>query len=213
VIGCSFDYASTIERKNPVGVVRAFTRAFPVPFELGPDIGPWLVLKTHGNSEHDGARGIVRNAVGSRPDIVVIDADFTDEQQHAFYRRLDVFVSLHRSEGYGLAPLEAMALGIPTIATAYSGNLSFMTPENSWLIPAGRSTVPTGCGLYPAGSIWAEPDLDAAAVALRDVAIRRSSTEVVGRAARGRSDVAPLVSGIAGEAWVRERLAAIRRAR
>lgn len=53
----------------------------------------------------------------------------------------DCYTSLHRSEGFGLRMAEAMALGKPTIATAYSGNLDFMTAENSYLCPAPRSKV------------------------------------------------------------------------
>ena len=50
----------------------------------------------------------------------------------------DCYVSLHRSEGLGLTMAEAMALGKPVIATGYSGNLHFMTPENSYLVDFAR---------------------------------------------------------------------------
>ena len=43
----------------------------------------------------------------------------------------DCFVSLHRSEGFGLAMAEAMALGKPVIATNWSGNTDFMNPHNA----------------------------------------------------------------------------------
>ena len=58
---------------------------------------------------------------------------------------------------------EAMVLGKPVIATAYSGNLDFMTPQNSYLVEC--ETVPVGRGAdpYPADAEWAQPDLDHAA--------------------------------------------------
>ena len=213
LIGCSFDYASTIERKNPIGTIRAFRKAFPVPFDLGTDAGPRLIVKAHGSSDFDASRARIREAVSGRPDIVVLDTNFSEDQQHAFYRKLAVYVSLHRSEGYGLGPLEAMAHGIPTVATAYSGNLTFMTPENSWLIPAGRSVVPMGTDHYPPGSVWAEPDLNAAAAILRTIIDNRDSPTVRSRAERGRADVAALVSGRVGVDWIRARVAEIRAAR
>ncbi len=213
VVGSVFDYASTIERKNPVGVVRAFQRAFPIPFELGSDTGPWLVLKTHGSSEFDDARRVVRQAIGDRPDIVVLDRNFSESQQHALYRSLDAFISLHRSEGYGLGPMEAMANAVPTIATAYSGNLSFMSEENSWLVPWSPGAVPEGCGHYPAGVMWAEPDTDAAARFLREIVLHHSSAEVRARAERGRDDVRELVSGTRAAEWIQRRFSDIRRTR
>ena len=79
----------------------------------------------------------------------------------------DCYVSLHRSEGLGLTMAEAMALGKPVIATGYSGNLHFMTPDNSYLVDYSRVAVPSGCDPYPAGAKWAEPDAEQAAELMR----------------------------------------------
>jgi glycosyltransferase involved in cell wall biosynthesis len=62
-----------------------------------------------------------------------------------------------------------MALGKPVIATGYSGNLDFMTPENSYLVDYALGTVPPGCEPYPVGAHWAEADLDQAAALMRRV--------------------------------------------
>ncbi len=210
LVGSSFDHASRIERKNPIGVIEAFCQAFPVPFELGAALGPWLVLKSRGSTEFDAARQLVISAINGRPDIQVVDTNYSDVQQHAFYRTLSAYVSLHRAEGYGLGPLEAMANAVATIATNYSGNLAFMTPENSWLIPAGRSVVPPNCGPYPRGATWAEPDLHAAAIAIREVVVERASTKVRGVAEQGRADVLSFVEGDAVVAWISARMAKIR---
>ena len=68
--------------------------------------------------------------------------EYLSQIANSTYRPLsDCYVSLHRSEGFGLTIAEAMALGKPAIATAYSGNLEFMTAENSYLCPAPRCEV------------------------------------------------------------------------
>ena len=81
---------------------------------------------------------------------------------HNLIRCCDAFVSLHRSEGYGLGLAEAMYLGLPVIGTGYSGNMDFMTQENSILI--GYRLVPVPPDAYPHAEDqhWAEPDLDEA---------------------------------------------------
>ena len=81
----------------------------------------------------------------------------------------DCYVSLHRSEGLGLTMGEAMYFGKPVIATAYSGNLDFMTQENSFLVPHTMVEIGPGAGPYPADKQWAEPDLDRAAELMRRV--------------------------------------------
>jgi glycosyltransferase involved in cell wall biosynthesis len=210
VVGCVFDYNSRIERKNPVGAIHAFCRAFPKPFEFGEALGPRLVIKAHGGARHHESRRVINELIDNRPDIVLLDKNFTEAQQHAFYRGLDAYVSLHRSEGYGLAPLEAMANNVPTIATAYSGNLEFMTENNSWLIPYTMSAVPPDCAPYPAGAAWAEPDVGAAAEILRTVIVDRDSDAVRARCLRAGNDMKSLVSGHTGAAWIRQRLNQIR---
>ena len=99
----------------------------------------------------------------------------------------DCYVSLHRSEGLGLTMAEAMALGKPVIATGYSGNLHFMTPENSYLVNYVMSEVPAGCDPYPESASWAEPDLDAAARFMRQVYEQPADART--RAERGQVDV------------------------
>jgi glycosyltransferase involved in cell wall biosynthesis len=109
------------------------------------------------------------------------------EDLAAMMAAFDAYVSLHRSEGFGLTLAEAMALGKPTIATGYSGNLEFMTASNSWLIPFRMAPVPSGCEPYAAGSGWAEPDIMAAARAMRQVFENRE--EAGKRADQAKRDV------------------------
>jgi glycosyltransferase involved in cell wall biosynthesis len=159
----SFDYLSVFERKNPLALIDAFSLAF------APGEGPSLVLKCI-NSEHDEqnhARLI--EAAGRRADIHVLDGYVSANDKNAIAATCDCYVSLHRSEGFGLTIAEAMYLGKPVIATGYSGNLDFMTPENSLavdyrLVPIGYDAPP-----YPPDGEWAEPDIEQAAGMMRSM--------------------------------------------
>ena len=125
-----FDFFSIIERKNPIGLIEAFTRAFQ------PHEGPILVLKTINGHRRLNDLEKLKHAIGDRTDILVMDEYYTAAQKNALLALCDCYVSLHRSEGLGLTMAEAMGLEKPVIATAYSGNLDFMTPENSLRAPA-----------------------------------------------------------------------------
>jgi glycosyltransferase involved in cell wall biosynthesis len=219
VVGCSFDYASRITRKNPLGLIEAFIKAFPKPFSLGNDLGPWLVVKAFNPGATPPDAAAVRNAVAGRPDSVLFEEHLSPEDQRAYISSLDVVASLHRSEGYGLIMLEAMAQGIPTMATEYSGNLAFMSHRNSWLIPAQRITIDESASPYPAGYTWAEPDITSAASTLRWIisglttASSRAAADVSNRTNQALLNTQPLINGTAGAAFVRQRLAQIRTAR
>lgn len=163
VVLFSYDYLSTAERKNPVGAVEAFRRAF------APGEGPVLVLKSINADKRVGDAERLRLRVADEPDVVLMDTYLSADARDALVQHCDAYLSLHRSEGLGLTIAEAMAYGKPVVATGYSGNLQFMTPENSFLVPWTPTRIPEHCEPYPAGSRWAEPDLDAAAAALRTV--------------------------------------------
>jgi glycosyltransferase involved in cell wall biosynthesis len=96
----------------------------------------------------------------------------------------DCYVSLHRSEGLGFTIAEAMSYGKPVIATGYSGNLTFMHEENSYLVPYVLTNVPPECDPYPAGALWAEPDLDRAAGFMRHVYENQDEARRRGQLAR-----------------------------
>jgi glycosyltransferase involved in cell wall biosynthesis len=174
----SFDFLSIFERKNPLGLIAAYTQAFT------PDGGAALVIKSI-NGDHD-QRSLarLRQAAAGRNDIRVLDGYVSVAENHATIAACDCYVSLHRSEGYGLTMAEAMAHAKPVIATGYSGNLDFMTEENSYLVPYRLSAVPEGCEPYPAGAEWAEPDVAAASRLMRRVFENREDAGARGRRAR-----------------------------
>jgi glycosyltransferase involved in cell wall biosynthesis len=176
-----FDFFSTLERKNPLGLIEAFTRAFPEP------VGALLYLKSINGDRAPDELARVRAAADARPDILLSDSYVDHDRLTALSALCDCYVSLHRSEGFGLTIAEAMAFGKPAIATGYSGNLAFMDAESSYLVPYSLTTLEQAVGPYPAGTVWADPDLDEAARFLREVVERPEQARERGR--RGREAV------------------------
>jgi glycosyltransferase involved in cell wall biosynthesis len=169
------------ERKNPFDTIAAFTRAFE------PGEGPTLVVKTiNGHERKPGILAELVAAASDRPDVVVRDGYVSPAERDALVATCDCFVSLHRSEGYGLTLAEAMAFGKPVLATGYSGNLEFMDPEASYLVPYELVPVPTEWWAHAPGAMWAQPDVAAAAEAMRQVYDHPESAGVVGVRARER---------------------------
>ncbi|HEV7510191.1 MAG TPA: glycosyltransferase, partial [Candidatus Acidoferrum sp.] len=201
----SFDFLSVLERKNPLGLIRAFARAF------SNGEGPSLVIKTINGDKRTVGTEKLRHASRGRSDIILLDGYLSSIENNTLTALSDCYVSLHRSEGFGLTIAEAMALGRPTIATGYSGNLEFMTTANSYLVAARRAGVGPEREPYPADTYWAEPDLEAAAKLLRQVYECPEDTQ--GMARRGAQDIRSLHSPATAGSIIRDRLATIRRRR
>ncbi len=155
-----FDLKSYIQRKNPLAVLRAFAKLT----KQRPFARARLVIKANGfdplQSEHLVFRDDVE-ALGGRAQLIT--ETLSDDETKNLVRCADCFVSLHRSEGFGRGIAEAMYLGKPVIATAYSGNLDFMAEDAALHVP--YHLVPVAAGEYPfhENQVWAEPD-EAAAV-------------------------------------------------
>ncbi|HEX2053854.1 MAG TPA: glycosyltransferase [Actinomycetota bacterium] len=174
----TFDFLSAFSRKNPLGVIEAFSRAFK------PGEGPVLVIKSINGTAEVAALEVLRLAAAGRSDIRIIDGYLPPERKDALIASCDCYVSLHRAEGYGLGMAEAVALGKPVIATNYSGNLEFLNDDNSYLVGYEMSSVPSATGPYSEGAAWADPDIDEAAAAMRRVFENRQEAEAKGRLAR-----------------------------
>ncbi|HEX3745600.1 MAG TPA: glycosyltransferase family 4 protein [Bryobacteraceae bacterium] len=158
-----FDLASTFERKNPLALVRAFRKAF------GDRQDVQLILKYH-HAEFDApAVALLERVVQATPNIRTLNQTLPEEEVYALLRSSDCFVSPHRSEGFGLNIAAAMYYGKPVIATGYSGNMDFTTPQNSFLIDYDLVAVQHETGAYKAGYVWAEPSEDHLAALLRTV--------------------------------------------
>ena len=204
----SFDYLSTAERKNPLGLLDAFQAAFT------PGEGPLLVIKSINADRRPSEAEQLRLRARGCPDVMLLENYLDADERDALVALCDVYVSLHRSEGLGLTMAEAMAWGKPVIATGYSGNLQFMTDENSFLVPWTPTPIPQGAEPYPAGGVWADPDLGAAAALMRTVI--DEPDVAAARGARAAADIAALHSPQVAGARIAARLtetAARRRAR
>ncbi len=179
-----FDHRSFAERKNPLGAIEAFGRAFGSGEGQRP--GVQLIIKAGGASFAPSAHEKVEaaaEAVSAR----LLTAPMTRDEVNGLVAAADCFVSLHQSEGFGLPLAEAMGAGKPVIATDYPANAEFQTPDNSLLVAAGRRVLTEPVGPYPRGAVWAEPDIDQAASWMRWVADHPADARQIG--ARAAADV------------------------
>jgi glycosyltransferase involved in cell wall biosynthesis len=201
----NFDLLSVLERKNPLGLIQAFSTAFQNAE------GPVLVIKTINGDKRCLEMEKIRYAARSRSDIILMEGYLSPLENNTLTALSDCYVSLHRSEGFGLTIAEAMALGKPAVATAYSGNLEFMNGENSFLCPGERVRIGPEREPYPAESYWCEPNVGEASRLLREIYLNKSmSQEKEWRAAR---DIRERFSPSAAGQMIYDRLAKIRRRR
>ena len=156
-----FDHHSCSARKNPTAVIDAFARS------VAPEDGARLIVKSINGDQRRRAHAEVLYHANKYPHVEVIDGMMEKAELESLMANASAYVSLHRGEGLGLTIAEAMALGVPAIATGYGGNLDFMDDSCGYLIP--YSMVPVGIDgrPYPADAVWADADVDAAAAAIR----------------------------------------------
>jgi glycosyltransferase involved in cell wall biosynthesis len=197
------DVMSSPERKNPFGAIEAFERAF-----AGGQERVELVVKVSNGARDPQAMARLR-ALAARDARVHLIDDYLDRPTlNSLIDSADCFVSLHRAEGFGLVNAEAMARGKVVVATDWSGNMDFMSAENSLPVDHVLQPIASDIGPYRAGQRWAEPDLDDAAKKMQRVAADPVLRERLGRRARAdcQAQLAPAVIG----RQMAARLAAIR---
>lgn len=172
-----FDFDSVIERKNPEGAIEAFRLAFP-------NGGASLLVKSVNGHLHQERFAALAASVADRQDIRILDRYLSRSEQASLIATSDVFVSLHRAEGFGLMIAEAMLLGRPVLATGYSGNVDFLDASVGILVPWRPAPIPASAGPY--SGQWADPDLASAAAALRILASNSDARRALGSAAATR---------------------------
>jgi glycosyltransferase involved in cell wall biosynthesis len=192
-----FNLASSMARKNPLGNIAAFKAAF------GARRDCLFVLKISGDAEvYREDWKIIKAAIADAPNIRLISETLPEPQLRGLIAASDIVMSLHRSEGFGLVPATAMLLGRPVVATGWSGNLTFMTPETSALVDYRLVPVVDPRGNYEVRHArWAEPDVEAAASWLRrlgDDAMLRQRMGEAGRAyAQSAIGAGPVLAALA----------------
>ena len=176
----SFDFHSRVERKNPLATLRAFQMAFPDGRE---QVG--LVIKTTGLfGKNHGAKDTLRRSADSDPRIVLIDDMLSREEMLSLINLCSCYVSLHRSEGFGLGMAEAMAFGKPVIGTDFSGSKDFLNAHTGFPIPYRLQPLLPGDYPFAEGQSWAEPNIQAASDAMRLVFTNRVLSNAKGAAAK-----------------------------
>jgi glycosyltransferase involved in cell wall biosynthesis len=173
--------SSCFPRKGPEALLAAYGKAFSAADDVS------LVIKTFPNphnlihSQIDAARQRIQDF----PHVIVIEDDLSDGDLKALYERCDVLVAPSCAEGFGLPLAEAMLSGMPVIATAWSGQMDFCSPESSWLVDYRYEQADTHFKLLP--SAWAAVDVDALASAMTEAF--RAEPEVRGEMARRGRDL------------------------
>ena len=163
---CSYDVLSVQKRKNPESAIEAFKRAF-----LMDDLSVGLVIKVNNAQEKPEEIKEIKNKMRGYLNYYILDEVFDRAKMDELLNLIDVYISLHRSEGFGLVPAEAMFLGKPVVMTNWSGNVDFMTKNNSCgvdfkFIPVGSNAAP-----YDANQVWAEPDISHATEYLKQLVV------------------------------------------
>jgi len=175
-----FDLRSFVSRKNPEAVVKAFEQAFPDPAEPVR-----LVIKMQGGKDRPVEFEALREQCTDAR-IELVDAELPRDQLVAMIRSADCFVSLHRSEGFGRGPAEAMLLGKPVILTDYSGTMDFA--DDDCALPIAYDLIPVKAGQYPGveSQRWADPRVESAAEKMRIVKTDVDLMQSLGTRAKAR---------------------------
>ncbi|MBB6332004.1 glycosyltransferase involved in cell wall biosynthesis [Chryseobacterium sediminis] len=159
-----FDYNSSIQRKNVLNLIKVFRETFD-----GKDNKAFLTIKTSKSDKFSLEKQQIKEAIGDSVKIKVVEKIFDKNALNYVISTCDSYISLHRSEGFGLTMAEAMYFGKPVIATGYSGNLQFMNAENSFLVNAEKVSYGSDDLNYDSNTIWSEPSLEEASIYLKKI--------------------------------------------
>jgi glycosyltransferase involved in cell wall biosynthesis len=196
-----YDLNSYSERKNPGAVLDAFRRSGLAGH------GAALVIKVHNVTSNPADFERLRAAAAELPGTTLITQTLTRTEIYELESACDCFVSLHRSEGFGLAVAECMYLGKPVISTDWSGTAEYVHAGNGCPVRCTPVTLERSHGPYAKGQTWAEPDIGHAAEWMQRLHQDRALGRTLGAAARVtiERDFSPAVIG----ARYRRRLEAI----
>ena len=196
LIYTGFEPASDPVRKNPFAGIEAFRRAFPENNDVR------LVIKINNPSVegklHDGMARMYAMLEGDKRVILLTDS-MSYKDTLSLYASCDIIMSLHRAEGLGLMPLEAMRLGKPVIATGWSGNMTYMNHCSAALIRYELVAPDESATHYSLSALgvktrWAEPSIEHAVNWLQALVENKSLREDIGDHARMHTAAYDLVA-------------------
>lgn len=170
IFGTSFSAEAVMERKNPWAAIQAFKTAFPDD----PDVR--LVVRASPGSTFPATR-VWRDLRDFAADerVLVLEGHLDYAGILSLYASLDAYISLHRAEGLGLGMMESMALGVPVIATGWSGNVDFMSDGDSMLVDYDLVPVkvddasPYSAAITGVSAEWAEARVEDAAARMHEL--------------------------------------------
>ena len=180
----NFDYGSSYYRKNPEAILRAFAIAFTHNENVR------LVLKTSNEKNHPTTAARLRSLAQElkiENHVEFISAVLSQDEMNTLFASCDVYISLHRGEGFGIGMTQAMALGKPVIASDCTANTEFCKESTSILIPCTPTKVKPNeldNPAYRKVTEWAEPDINAAASALKTLYANAKLRDTIGRNAQ-----------------------------
>lgn len=157
-----FDVKSSLARKNPWGAIEAFQRAFP----RDGNENVQLVIKALRPGSANQAWEELQKYAATDSRLKVIEADLARGDLLALMGACDVFLSLHRSEGFGLGIAEAGILGLQVVTSAWGGNIDFCKGEQFHLVPCVPVQIAPGAYVHGEGHCWGEPGLTEASYQL-----------------------------------------------
>lgn len=174
-----FDYNSLILRKNVLAVIDAFEKAFGKENEKVS-----LILKASISSHHIDDKNKIIDRIKDFKNIIYKEEMLRRGDLLSLIDQSDCYISLHRSEGFGLTIAEAMALGKPVIATGYSGNMEFMNVNNSFPIKYKIVELQKDIGPLFKGNLWSEPSIEHASELMKFVFENQEYAKKIGNRAK-----------------------------
>jgi len=164
----AFDLNSVATRKNPGACVAAFQKAFGKS-ESSNNLKVGLVIKVHGVKGSSSALAYLRRLSKQDKRVYLIEETLSMPDLLGLYSVCDVYISLHRAEGFGRSIAEAMLLGRPVIVTAFSGNCDFTSSKNAFMVKFKKLKLKSGDYPYGNNQIWADPIIEDAAKHMRHI--------------------------------------------
>lgn len=177
------------ERKGWRELLRAYV------LEFAGDDGVTLALKVStgfvGESEIRARLDTFIEGLGvpsaRRPRILLMHEDIPETEMAGLYTAADAYVSPTRGEGWGRPLMEALACGVPVIASRWSGQLAFLDDDCAWLVDGELVPVPDDIDNDTfRGQRWFQPDVDALRAAMRSVFSDPDTARARAAAARPR---------------------------
>jgi hypothetical protein len=168
-----FDVKSSLERKNPWGALESFERAFPQGSQHQVQLVIKALMPASANTEWER----LQHRISQDRRLRLITDDLSRHELLSLIGSCDVFLSLHRSEGFGRGIAEAGMLGLQVVTSSWGGNVDFCQEDHFHLVPCTASSIPSGAYAHAEGHIWGEPDLQVASMKLLE-AIHRATSPI-----------------------------------